>query len=310
MSAAMVVIIIISIIRLSVPIIFTGLGNMFSEKAGIMNLGAEGMMISGAFCAALGAYLTGNAWLGVLCGMLGGILISWVHALASIEFGGMQNISGLGLNALAVGLTSFFCRVFFGSGKSPIIASSIQSVPFLGKIPFIGGFLAQFSPLLYLLILLYIVCWFVVKKSVAGIRITAVGDDPETVETAGINVWRLRNICVLACGALAGIAGAYLSIGQLNIFVEGMTMGKGMLAVIAVKMGRWDPKRIVLIALMFSFFDALQLQLQIFNTFGLPVEIIQTIPFLVGILAIAFDKKTVQAPKQMMKPYVKNKYKM
>lgn len=305
---SMFIIILISIIRLSVPVIFTGLGNMFCEKAGVMNLGAEGMMIAGAFGAALGAYLTGNAWIGVIVGILCGMLVALIHALISVEFGGLQNISGLGLNALAGGLTAFFCRFFFGSGKSPIV-DSIQSVPFLAGVPVIGKFLAQFSPLMYLLILLYVVSWYVVKKTVYGLRITAVGDDPKTVETAGIDVWRLRTTCVAVCGALAGLAGAYLSIGHLNIFVENMTMGKGMLAVIAVKMGRWDPKRIVAIAAMFSFFDALQLQLQMYNT-GLPVEILQMIPFIVGVLAIAFSKNSISAPRQLNKPYVKNKFTM
>lgn len=298
----------ISILRLSVPVIITGLGNMFSEKAGVMNLGSEGMMISGAFGAALGTYYTGNPWLGLLIGILTGVVIAGVHSLISVELGGEQNVSGIGLNTLAAGLTAFFCRSVFGSGKSDVIAS-IQTTPLLSGIPVIGDFLASFSPIFYIMIVLFAVCAYLMNKSVLGLRMTAVGDDPATVETAGINVWKLRHMCVLICGAFAGLAGAYLSIGQLNIFVEDMTNGKGMLAVIAVKMGRWDPRRIVLVALMFGFFDALQLQLQISNALNMPTEIIQTIPYIVGIIAIALDTNSVAVPRAMRKPYLKNKYK-
>ena len=138
---------------------------------------------------------------------------------------------------------------------------------------------------------------------------TATGDDPKTVETAGINVWKLRHICVILCGTFAGLAGAYLSIGQLNMFMENMTMGRGMLAVIAVKMGRWEPKRIVMVALLFGFFDALQLQLQINKIWNVAPELIQTIPYVVGIIAIAFDTVSNVNPKSLTQPYMKNKYK-
>ena len=132
---------------------------------------------------------------------------------------------------------------------------------------------------------------------------TAIGDDPQTAVTAGIDIWKIRMGCVMLCGALAGLAGAYMSIGQLNIFMEDMTNGKGMLAVIAVKMGRWEPKRIVLIALLFGFFDALQLQMQMNNAFDFPPELIQTIPFVVGILILAMDSVTATNPQALAKPF-------
>ena len=310
MSWNILYIMLISIIRLSVPVVVTGLGNMFCEKVGIMNLGAEGMMIAGAFGAMLGSYYTGSAWVGVLFGVLAGALIAGIHSLISVEFGGVQNISGLGLNTLAAGLTAFFCTSLFGTSLSDTVPS-LQTTPILGKIPGIGGFLQQFSPLTYLAVALIAASWYIMSRTTLGLRMTAVGDDPKTVETAGINVWRLRHMCVLICGMFAGLAGAYLSIGQLNIFMEDMTNGKGMLAVIAVKMGRWQPKRIVLVALMFGFFDALQTQLQINNSLGIPPELIQTIPFVVGIIALAIDSMggANPVPRAMRQPYLKNKYK-
>lgn len=298
----------ISLLRLSIPIIICGIGNMYCEKAGIMNLGAEGMMIAGAFGAILGTHFTGNPWFGVVCGIAAGLIVGGIHALVCVEFGGIQNISGLGLNMLAAGLTSFFCRSLFGTGLSPTVAS-VQTTPLLKNIPVIGGFLQQFSPIAYLAVVIVIISWYVVTRTTMGLRITAIGDDPATVLTAGVDVWKIRSTCVMVCGALAGLSGAYLSIGQLNIFMENMTMGKGMLAVIAVKMGRWEPKRIVGIALLFGFFDALQLQLQMNNTLQLPPEIIQMIPFVVGIVALAMDSVTNVNPKSMTQPFLKNKYK-
>lgn len=297
---------IVSILRLSVPVISTGLGNMFSVRAGVMNLGAEGMMISGAFCAVLGSYATGNPWIGVLCGILGGFVIGVIHSLICVEFGGIQNVSGLGLNMLAAGLAAFFCRSLFGSAFSPSVPS-IQYTMCLAKIPVVGGLLSQFSPLFYLMIVLVVICCFFVDKTVTGLRMNAVGYNPQMVETAGVNVWKLKHISVLICGCMAGLAGAYLSIGQLNTYMDNMTMGKGMLAVIAVQMGRQHPKRIVLIALIFGFFDALQIQLQINNT-GIAPELIQTIPYVVGILALALDSDKGSAPRRLA-PYLKNKYK-
>lgn len=302
------VVMLISMLRLSIPIIICGIGNMYCEKAGVMNLGAEGMMISGAFGAVIGTYFTGNPWIGIFCGLFAGWVIGAVHGLICVEFGGYQNISGLGLNMLAAGLTSFWCRNLFKSGLSTTV-ESIQTTPIFKNVPVIGDFLAQFSPIAYITIIIVIISWYLMKYTTFGLRMTAIGDDPQTAVTAGINVWKIRMIAVMVCGILAGLAGAYLSIGQLNIFMEDMTNGKGMLAVIAVKMGRWEPKRIVAIALLFGFFDALQLQLQMNSAINIPPELIQTIPFIVGIIILSMDSVTGTNPQALAKPYLKNKYK-
>lgn len=310
MSMVLITTMVISVLRLTVPIVLMALGNMFSERAGIMNLGAEGMMISSAFGAVAGAYFFGNPWLGVLTAILCSMLVAGIHSLISVEFGGIQNISGLGLNMLAVGMTSFFCRAIFNTGISPTVPS-LQTSDFLKNVPLIGKVLVQFSPLAYLTLVIIAVCWFVMSKTVFGAHIVAVGDDPRTAETAGINVWRLRHFCVtVLCGALAGLAGAYLSIGQLSFFMEDMTNGKGMLAVIAVKMGRWSPKYIVAVALLFGFFDALQAQLQINNVLNIAPELIQTLPYVAGIVTMFFSSSSKETPRALRQPYVKNKYKI
>lgn len=309
MSNSLIMTLMISVLRLTVPIVLMALGNMFSERAGIMNLGAEGMMISSAFGAVLGTYLFGNPWLGVATAIACSMVIAGIHSLISVEFGGIQNISGLGLNMLAAGLTAFLCRALFDTGISPTVAS-LPTTDILKNVPVIGNVLAQFSPLAYITVAIIFVCWFVMSRTVFGMHVVAVGDDPRTAETAGIHVWRLRHFCVtVLCGALAGLAGAYLSIGQLSFFMEDMTNGKGMLAVIAVKMGRWKPKYIVAMALLFGFFDALQAQLQINNALNIAPELIQTLPYVAGIVTMFFCSSSKDNPRALRQPYVKNKYK-
>lgn len=300
--------ILIATLRLTVPIILMSIGNQYCERAGVMNLGAEGMMVAGAFGAVLGTYYTGNAWLGVLFGMLGGMVISTIHSVNTVEFGGNQNLSGLGLNTLAAGLASFFCRQLFGSGITPSV-ENLQRTEILAGIPVVGKFLAQFSPLSYICILVIVVSLFVMKKTVLGMRIVSVGDDPIAAETAGINVWNIRHLCVsVFCGICGGLAGAYLSLGTLSFYQDNLTNGKGMLAVIAVKMGRWDIGNMVLVALLFGFFDALQVQIQL-NFPNVSPELVQLIPYVVALIVLTMSSDNESKPQSMSIPYLKNRYK-
>ena len=181
-----------------------------------MNLGAEGMMTSGAFCASLGAYFTGSAWLGVLFGIMGGIIVSSIHSVNCVEFGGNQNISGLGLNTLAAGLSGFLCRELFGSGITPSVAN-LQRTEIFASIPVIGKTLSAFSPLAYDCIVVILLGVFITQKTTLGMRIVTVGDNPIAAETAGIDVWRIRHLCVsLFCGIYGGLAGEYLSIAAIS----------------------------------------------------------------------------------------------
>lgn len=300
--------ILIATLRLTVPIILMSIGNQYCERAGVMNLGAEGMMVAGAFGAVLGAYYTGSAWLGVLFGMLGGMVISTIHSVNTVEFGGNQNLSGLGLNTLAAGLASFFCRQLFGSGITPSVENLQRTEVFAG-IPGIGKFLAQFSPLAYICVVIIFVSLFVMKKTVLGMRIVSVGDDPVAAETAGIDIWNVRHLCVsVFCGICGGLAGAYLSLGTLSFYQDNLTNGKGMLAVIAVKMGRWDIKYMVLVALLFGFFDALQVQIQL-NFPSVSPELVQLIPYVVALIVLTMGSDNESKPQSMSIPYLKNRYK-
>ena len=308
MSESAAYIFILSVIRLSAPMFIAGTGNMYCERVGILNLGAEGMMVSGAFAAVLGSYLTGSPWIGVLFGMGAGLLAGGVHALVCVEFGGTHAISGLGLTMLCNGIARFLCISAFGSTYSPNV-KALQTTAFLSGIPFIGRFLSQLSPLIYAGVLLGVISWFIIFRTPYGLRVQAVGDDPKTVETAGISVWRLRYSGVLICGALCGIAGAYMSLGQLDRFFDGMISGKGMMAVIAVKMGKWAPGGILGTALLLGLFDALQMRLQVSGKLGLSPELLGMVPYLAGIAVLCFQKSKNARPAALDTAYLRNRYK-
>lgn len=308
MTESVIMLMLLSVIRLSAPVFIAGVGNMFCERVGILNLGTEGMMVTGAFAAVLGSYLTGNPWIGVLCGILGGGLAALLYSLVCVEFGGMQAIAGLGLNMFALGFTTFLCSAIFKSNISPNVAS-LNDSKFLGGLPVIGTYLEKLSPLIFVMLLVAAVSYVVIYKTSAGLQIRAVGDDPKTVETAGIDVWKVKFKGVLICGLICGLAGAYMSIGQLDRFVQGMTSGKGMLAVIAVKMGKWNPAGILGTALLLGVFDALQLQLQLNKSISIPPELVQTIPFIAGIVVLALQHSSNDRPASLEQPYLRNRYK-
>lgn len=308
MSSSVILLMVLSIIRLSAPVFIAGVGNMFCERVGILNLGTEGMMISGAFSAVLGSWLTGNPWIGLLAGVIGGGLSAVIYGVVCVEFGGVQAIAGLGLNMLALGFTQFLCMAIFKSDISPNV-SSLNESGFLAGIPVAGPYLKTLSPIIFIVIIVAVAAYIIIFKTAFGLRIRAVGDDPKTVETGGIDVWKLKYQGVLICGLICGLAGAYMSIGQLDRFVTGMTSGKGMLAVIAVKMGRWNPLGIMGTALLLGTFDALQLQVQINSALSLPPELVQTLPFIAGIAVLAFQHSSNSRPASLETPYLKNKYK-
>ena len=307
MTESVILMFVLSVLRLSAPMFIAGMGNMYCERVGVLNLGAEGMMVSGAFAAVLGSYLTGSPWIGVLFGIFAGLLAGGVHALVCVEFGGMHAISGLGLTMLCNGIARFLCISIFGSTYSPNV-NALQTTDFLKKIPVVGEFLSQLSPLIYIGAILGILSWLVIFHTPFGLRMQAVGDDPKTVETAGINVWRVRHAGVLICGMMCGIAGAYMSLGQLDRFFDGMISGKGMMAVIAVKMGRWSPLGILGTALLLGVFDAFQMKLQLSNTLGISPELLGMIPYLAGIAVLCFQRGKSARPTALDTPYLRNKY--
>lgn len=307
MTTAMIVALLLSVVRLSTCGLIGSMGGLFSELAGVMNLCCQGVMCFGAFFGVLGAYYSGSAWVGLLCAVVVGGLAGLFNSLCTVEFGGNQNLFGIGLNTFAAGLTAYIMRAIFGSSRSESVPSLV-STPILEKIPVVGESLAKLSPITYIGILVVIVVSFVVYRTPIGVRLRAVGNQPSSVETAGVNVWRLRTLFVTLCGMLVGMAGASLSLGQMSMYTDSMVAGKGMLAFVSVKMGQYKPSRIVLIAFVFGLCDTIQMQLQMSSSINFPPELLQTLPYVAALVIMFFSRSAANAPTAVGTPYVKRKY--
>ncbi len=273
--------ILLATLRISTPLILASLGGVFSERAGVVNIALEGMMLMGAFTAATVSYYTHNPWLGVLGALLSGGVLAWLHALASIKFRADQVVSGTAINILAGGLTIFLLRIFFGvEGTTPQVSSlshwSLTDI-------------ISFNPIVYLALLAVPLSWVVLYKTTLGLRLRAVGEHPGAADTAGINVYRMRYLAVVLSGLLAGLAGAHLSIGEGSVFVRFMTGGRGFIALAAMIFGKWHPVGALGASLLFGLAEAVQINLMGIKLFGvtIPSEFISMIPYVVTMLVLA-----------------------
>ena len=280
-----------STLRMGTPIALTALGGLTSERSGVVNIGLEGIMLASAFGAVLGSYLTGNPWIGVLTAILVGVLISAIHSVISITWGGNQSVSSMALVLLATGFSGGGLKAVFGQqGSSPQVPS-LEHTPILSSIPVVGGFLSDLSPFVYIAFLALILIHCMFKYTPLGLRIITVGENPKAAETAGLSVHKIRYFSVIPSGVLGGLGGAFLSLGQMNLFQEGMVAGRGYLALGAVTMGRWSPIGAFASSMFFGLFSAIQLYVQTIPGNPVPSEFIQMIPYLASLLVLAVSLK-------------------
>ena len=280
-----------STLRMGTPIALTALGGLTSERSGVVNIGLEGIMLASAFGAVLGSYLTGNPWIGVLTAILVGVLISAIHSVISITWGGNQSVSSMALVLLATGFSGVGLKAVFGQqGSSPQVPS-LEHTPVLSSIPVVGGFLSDLSPFVYIAFLALILIHCMFKYTPLGLRIITVGENPNAAETAGLSVHKIRYFSVILSGVLGGLGGAFLSLGQMNLFQEGMVAGRGYLALGAVTMGRWSPIGAFASSMFFGLFSAIQLYVQTIPGNPVPSEFIQMIPYLASLLVLAVSLK-------------------
>lgn len=293
-------------IRISTPLIFGGIGGVFSERSGIMNLGIEGTMLISACAAALISLETNNAWMGVLGGMFVGMLVGLLHAFMCIRFKANQTVVGTGINIFATGITPMILQAYWGNpGSTPAVPGLRNiSIPFLSDIPVIGPLLGNQNPLTYIALILVPVATFVLFKTRLGLRIRSVGEHPRAADTAGINVFALQYLSVGLCGALAGLGGAYLSLCQVSMFVKGMTSGRGFMAMAAMIFGKWHPVGVLGASLLFAFADALQMSLQA-SGLNISSDLLMCAPYVLTIIALAGFVGKAVAPAQDGKPYIK-----
>ena len=290
--------IILLVVQLFIPIGLAALAGTISERSGVINLGLEGMMLFGSFGAVAVSYYTGNAFLGMLASVVIGGLIGAVHVLFCIKFRAHQSVIGVGINMAALGLTGVLLKILWGSeGQSPEVMSiGNWTIPGLNKIPVIGVLFDHQTPYLYLTLLLIIASWILMYKTKFGLRLRAIGDNPNAARTAGIEVNRYRWIALIVSGALAGLAGSYLSISNNNAFVYNMTAGRGFMGLAANIFGGWNPMGALGASLLFSTAQAVRFYLTELN---IPDPIVQMLPYVVTIIALLFIGKKAKGPEAL-----------
>jgi len=274
-----------STLRMATPLIFAALGGMFSERSGVINIALEGMMLAGAFGAAVTTYVTHSPWLGLGGGMAAGALLAGVYALCVIWLRANQIVAGTAINMLALGLTPFVCKILYDvTGQTPAIplAERFQSAPLVLSWVMVG------------------VCWFWMKYTRGGLWVSFAGEHPEALDAAGVRVNRVRWAAVMMSGALAGLGGATLSVYLASSFSRNMTAGRGFMALAALIFGKWKPVPTALACLLFGFAEAVQIRLQGVSVWGgkpIPVQFIQILPYVVTILVLAGFVGRSRAPK-------------
>jgi len=297
-----------STLRLSTPLIFAALGGLWSERAGVINIALEGMMLAGAFSAAAVTALTGNAWIGVGAALLAGLMVAWIHASATITWRADQVVSGTAINLLLLGIPALLSGAIFGStGATPQLARD-QVLPDLmvfdpQSSPILASVFNQ-KPLVYLAFLLLAGTAYLLARTSFGLRLRAVGENPEAADTAGVSVKRMRYAGVLLSGGLAALGGAYLSIGQNSLFTRNMTAGRGFIALAALIFGKWSPGGAVLACLLFGLAEAVAIRME--GTVDLPTQLVQMIPYLLTIVALAGLIRRATPPKALGVPYRKD----
>ncbi|MDQ4121307.1 MAG: ABC transporter permease [Acidobacteriota bacterium] len=307
MSELFSLILVFSTIRLTTPLLLAALGGMFSERAGVINIALEGLMLSGAFTAAAVTATTGSVFLGVLVGVVAGIALAAVHAVACIQFKADQVVSGTAINILMLGLPQLLSGAFFlSTGSTPQIPKE-NLLPTLNT--FFGTQTLDVSVMSILAFALVPIGWYVLFRTPFGLRLRAVGENPAAADAAGVSVNGMRYTAVLISGALAALGGAYLSIGQSSLFTRNMTAGRGFIALAALIFGKWKPVPTMLACLLFGFTEALTNQIQ--GVFKLPsgedipVQFIQIIPYVLTIIVLAGFIGHSRAPKALGQAYEK-----
>ena len=292
----------VAMIRLSTPITLAAIGAVVCERAGIVNIAMEGIMIVGAFFAAVGAIYSGSPWVGLITGVVAGGIFSLIHAVATISFHLDHVVSGAVVNILAMGVSRYFMVLFFGHpGTTDTIPTNLGqmqwAIPGLSKIPVIGPMFFNQTPIVYFsFILVILFAWFM-KKTKLGLHIRAAGEHPLALETIGVSVKKMRYLAVFISGLTSGMGGAYLAIENSASFTEGMTNGRGFIALAANISGGWNPVGAFIASLFFGFADALQVRFQVGKIFDIPEEIFIIFPYVATIIAVAGLVRRSRPPK-------------
>lgn len=291
-------------IRIATPLLLAALGEAISERAGVLNVGIEGLMALGALTGFVVAFWTGSLWIGFLAALIVGALASLIFGVLTVLWGADQVATGIVSNLFCLGLANLVYRALFtGASEIPSIDTMhIYRVPYLSDIPYVGRALFAHTPIVYIAFLMVPVCWFLLQRSVWGLNVRASGENPAAADTAGIDVWHVRLSAVMVGGAFAGVAGATLSIAQLGAYLDNMTAGRGFVALAVVVFGGWNPWRIAGACLIFGGAEAFQLRMQATGA-GIPSALLVAIPYVLTIVVIAIFAGKASYPAAINVPY-------
>ncbi len=301
LSVTVLIGILASGIRLATPYLYAAIGETFGQKSGVLNLGVEGQMLLGSFAAFYVTFKTGNLWLGLLTAMLVGALMGLAMAYVTVNLHAQQGISGIGFYLFGLGMSELLFQSLMGSVET-IQGFPKVHIPVLSDIPGIGEIFFSQNVLVYGAYLLVPLAWFVLNKTTLGLKIRAVGENPDAADSLGVSVARVRYFTIILGGTLSGIAGASLSIALLNVFQQGMTSGQGFIAVALVYFGAWRPVGVLGGALLFSLVNSLQLWIQVLGI-PIPSDIAVMMPYVLTILVLVATVSRVRAPSALSKPF-------
>ena len=321
-SLSLLVLVLDSTLRLSVPLILAAMAGLFSERSGIIDIGLEGKMLGAAFAAASAAALTGSPWVGMAAGIAASVLLALLHGYACITHRGNQVVSGLALNILVSGLTALLGVAWFAQGgRTPQLPGTARFLPLewpgaaaLRDVPGLGALYSELlsghNLIVYLAFLAVPAVAWVLYRTRFGLRLRAAGENPHSVDTAGISVLGQRYRALLCTGVACGVAGTYLSLAQSAGFINDMTAGKGYIALAALIFGKWRPVPAMLACLLFGFLDAAAIRLQGVDVPGIgevPVQLVQALPYVLTVILLAGFIGRAAPPRALGVPYVKER---
>ena len=314
-----------STLRVSTPLILCALAGLLAERSGVVDIGLEGKMLFAAFAAGAVGALSGSLALALLAAMGVAVLLSWLHGVACVSHRGDQVVSGIAINIVASGMTVVIgIALFAQGGQTPQLPSSVRLGPLLpgvadavSQLPLVGVVLGdgllRHNAMVYLALALVPAVWWLLFKTRFGLRLRAVGENPQMVDAAGVSVQRLRYAALSLNGVLCGLAGAYLVLGQSAMFSSNMTAGRGFMALAALIFGRWHPVKALTACLLFGFLDAFAIRMQgvklpaALGSGEVPVQLIQALPYIMTVVLLAGFVGTAVAPKALGKPYLKER---
>jgi len=289
--------------RLATPLIYASIGEVFTERSGVLNIGLEGIMLIGAFAGFAGTFYSGSLLIGLLVALGSGLLCGLLFAVFTVTIKANQIVVGAALNLIGLGLTGFLYRALFAGKSQGIEAFAPLQIPFLSDIPLVGEVLFRHNILVCGTVVLVLVASFVLYRTAFGLSTRSVGEHPRAADTVGINVTRMRYVGVLIGTTLTALGGAYLTMAHTNQFVEGLTTGRGFIALAVVVFGRWSPKGAFWASLLFGFFFALQLRLQAMSDLAIPYQFLQALPYVMTLLVLISLRGRAAMPKALGVPY-------